>query len=490
MINSILHTKRLGSIAVSTLFIGVLAACQSTSTPISVIAPTQNEAALELLTTEQLAFIKDAKQLSWFNLTAEKVMIQLAQKDPQAAKVYVTALMDAASAAKFQTDQDKVDPVKNGILEPLSNIADTGIIPLNTEAGSYNKAKVLQPALLDEFKRTPGPFSVQRYIHEDDGILTFANAPVAVRAEDLKAGKVEVAFVGIPLALGSGWRDSKNAPTVLRGMYGLGGYDISGGVNPALVLSMADYGNIYVDNMSPELSIDHVREQIGDMVDAGVVPFIIGGDHTLMYPTVAAMNDKYGADSISVVHMDAHYGGERGLEHTFSDKQSVSRLLEDGLLKGSNLVQVGLRGPSQNKEALTWLQSQGVRYHTMAQVEAQGWDKVMNSVITEAKTAAPKTFISFDMSVIDPAFVEGAGKPIPGGLTMREVLTTVRRVCAETEIIGFEMLDIAPYLDVSYKTALSANYIMHACLTGIAMRKEGITQTQYLDPLSVSHGQK
>lgn len=490
MNNSLIKKNRCGKAAVTALFMAMLAACQSTGTKSSAVEQPPTNITLRELTTEQLSFINDPEKLSWFNLTKEKVITQLAQRDAKGAKIYVDALMKVAASAHFQPGQDNVDEVKaNGIPEPLSITADTGIIPLNTDAGGYNRATVLQPALLDKVKRSPGPFSVQRYIREDDGIPTFANAPVAIRPEDLKTGNVEVAFVGVPLALGSGWRDSKNAPTILRGMYGLGGYDVSGGVDPTLVLSIADYGNIYVDNMSPELSIDHVREQVGQMVDAGVVPFIVGGDHTLMYPTVAAMTDKYGTDAITVVHLDSHYGGERGLEHTYSDKQSVSRLFADGLLKGSNLVQLGLRGPSQDKEALTWLQSQGVHYHTMAEVELDGWNKVMNKAIAEAKSKAGKTYISFDMSVIDPAFVEGAGKPVPGGLTMREALTTVRRLCAETEVVGFEMLDVAPYLDVTYKTALSANYIMHACLTGIAMRKEGLTQTQYLDPLAIRHGQ-
>ncbi len=159
-------------------------------------------------------------------------------------------------------------------------------------------------------------------------------------------------------------------------------------------------------------------------------------------------------------------------------------MLEDDLMQANNLVQIGLRGPSQDKEALEWLCDKGVKYHTMVEVEENGWDYVVNSTIKQTQTV-DKTFISFDVSVLDPAYASGAGRPVPGGITILQARSLIRRLCAETEIIGFEMLDLAPYLDISYKTALNANYIMHACLTGIAMRKVGLTQPDHLDPLAL-----
>lgn len=472
----------------TTLLMMFLTAC-STNTNDSVSAnvtlpPTEN-LKLRLLTEDELAFLRDAKRLRWFNLTKEKVLNQLAHRDAQQVKKYVIDMMATISAAGFQEGQDSASNIKDSILEPLSTTADSTSIPLNTDAPGYNKRKIIQPAILDKFKRTPGPINLQRYVHERDGIPTFANSPVAIRIEDLVAGQVEIAFVGVPLALGSGWRDSQHAPTVLRGMYGLGGYDIAGGVDPTLILNIADFGNIATAYLSTELNIEHIRKQIGEMVKAGTVPFIVGGDHSIMYSTVAAMADNYGKENISVIQLDAHYNGALGLDHYYSDKQSVSRLLQDGLVQAENLVQIGLRGPSQDKEALEWLRSQGVKYHTMVEIETSGWDYVVNSTMKQA-TGVGKSFISFDMSVLDPAYAHGAGRPVPGGISTLQARSLVRRLCAETEVVGFEMLDIAPYLDLSYKTALTANYIMHACLTGIAMRKVGLTQPDYLDPLALS----
>jgi guanidinobutyrase len=265
------------------------------------LPPTEN-LKLQLLSEDELAFLRDSRRLKWFNLTEEKVLNQLALRDAQGVKQYVIDMMTTINAAGFQEGQDSASNIKNGILEPLSTTADNASIPLNTDAAGYNRRKIIKPAMLDKHKRTPGPINLHRYVHEQNGIPTFANAPVAIRNEDLVAGQVEVAFVGVPLALGSGWRDSQHAPTVLRGMYGLGGYDIAGGVDPTLMLSIADFGNISTAYLSTELNIEHIREQIGEMIKAGTVPFIVGGDHSIMYATVAAMADNYGKENFSLMH--------------------------------------------------------------------------------------------------------------------------------------------------------------------------------------------
>jgi agmatinase len=441
----------------------------------------------ELLSEEAQAFIEDPANLRPFNLTPEKLAVKLTEQTPEKAKKLVESMMVTLQAAKYQADTPQVE---QDIPEPLTGSADTGIIPLNTQAGNFNGRVVLKPALFDKYKREPGPFSVQRYLDEKDGIPTFANAPVAVRQADLIAGKVEVAFVGVPIALGSGWRDSKNAPSIMRGMYGLSGYDMTGGVDPTLVLRVADYGNIAVDYLSTELTLGHVQSQIEQMIQANVVPFIVGGDHSLMEPDVKAMASEYGSSDLTVLHLDAHYRGERNKDHFVSDMQSVANLIEQDIVPGENLIQLGLRGTSQDEEALQWLQNNGVKYHSMVQVEQLGWPVVLEQVLTETKTSATKTFVSFNMSVIDPSAVSGSGQPVPGGLSVQNAMTLVRRVCAETQVVGFEMLGLAPYLDVSYNTALSANQIMHACMTGIAMRKEGLTQTNYVDPMALSHSAK
>jgi agmatinase len=84
-----------------------------------------------------------------------------------------------------------------------------------------------------------------------------------------------------------------------------------------------------------------------------------------------------------------------------------------------------------------------------------------------------KLWISFDIDVLDPAFMPGTGTPVPGGLTMREAQPIFRRLCAENEIVGIDLVEVAPYLDTSYKTAYNSAVLVNACLAGIAMHKRG-----------------
>jgi agmatinase len=175
--------------------------------------------------------------------------------------------------------------------------------------------------------------------------------------------------------------------------------------------------------------------------------------------------------------------------HLISHGMPVYRLIEEGLVPGKNFIQVGLRGYYPDEEAFEWMREQGLRYHTMAEIEYRGWDAVMADVIREANEGPEYLFISFDIDTLDPAFVPGTGTPEPGGLLPREAFPIIRRLCAESNVVGFELVELAPMLDPTYVSALNANRILREALTGMAMRKLGLVEEAYLSPLTVDHGQ-
>lgn len=134
------------------------------------------------------------------------------------------------------------------------------------------------------------------------------------------------------------------------------------------------------------------------------------------------------------------------------------------------------------------MRENGFRYHTMAEVEERGWRAVVEDAIKEANDGPKYLFVSFDIDVVDPAFVPGTGTPEPGGLTMREALMIVRRLSAERNVVGFELVELNPLVDPTYVSALNANRIIREALTGIAMRKMGLTEKHYLSPLTKQDG--
>jgi agmatinase len=114
----------------------------------------------------------------------------------------------------------------------------------------------------------------------------------------------------------------------------------------------------------------------------------------------------------------------------------------------------------------------------------------MEDIIREANDGPEYLFISFDIDVLDPAFVPGTGTPEPGGLTPREAFPIVRRLCAEANVVGFELVELNPLVDPTYVSAMSANRIVREALTGIAMRRMGLAEAHYLSPLATSHGRE
>ncbi|KMS57433.1 MULTISPECIES: agmatinase family protein [Sphingobium] len=365
---------------------------------------------------------------------------------------------------------------------------DARTIPLDTRSAWFNAWKAKRPLVMDP-RRDAGPMDLGRYIGgRRGGFATFAGAPVAMTPEDLKAGKVDVAIVGAPLDMGSGWRNAIDGPRALRMTGGAGGNDMYAMINPGSVLEIVDYGDIAIDQNSTERSVAHVREMVREIARTGAIPIVIGGDHSLEYPNVAAAADVHGKGNVSVVHFDSHYDVGRNGVHWITHGSPVYRVLHEGHVRPQDYIQVGLRARGPDLETFGWMRNKGMRYHTMVEVEKHGWDKVMDRAIAEARQNAKKLWISFDVDVLDPAFMPGTGTPVPGGLTMREAQPIMRRLCAENDIAGIDIVEVAPYLDTSYKTALNSNYLLNACLTGIAMRKKGLPP-RYWNPVSSEHGQ-
>lgn len=432
---------------------GRLAAALLAGVALTGSAVAQDGDPLAGLSPEKRAFLSDAEMLERFGLTSEKLRIALASRTPQEIDAYVNALMALVADAKFKPGRD------------------AGEIALNPQARGWNAGTIVRPKMFDKVKRDDGPFSLKRYMFQRAGVPTFAEAPVAIRKEDLIAGKVEVAFVGVPLDFSSGWRDAKHAPEALRSMDGLVGADADGGVDPGLVLSLADYGDLTIDPMAPDRGLDHVRAMIAEMAKLGVVPFIVGGDHTIMHPDVAAMVDAYGAGNVAVVQFDAHADAALDGDHMISDNQTLTRLMGENIVRGADVTHVGLRGREATGATRKRLANAGVRLHPMSAITERGWEAVTRDVINGLKRGPRNVFVSFDMSVLDPGDAPASGRPVPGGITMREAIPMVRQICAQTDVVGFDLLDTAPILDPTYVTRMSANYVLHACLSGIAMRK-------------------
>ena len=377
------------------------------------------------------------------------------------------------------------------------------VIPLDKADETYDVWKLIRDDLSKG--REPGPINVQRFWGGlgYQGIPTFFRLPVALVPEDLEAGQVDVAIMGAYTDMGLGTRGAARGPAAFRearheyatwGEWSMAHMGTL--VNPFTELTIVDYGDAPVDPLSTERSMEEIRKYVREIASVKLkngkhtIPVIIGGDHSLTYPNVAGVTDVYGKGNVGVIHFDAHYDATMAMGHMITHGAWVKRLIVDGHVPGKNFIQVALRGYYPDKDSFEWMRKEGFRYHPMAEVEKRGWDAVLKDVIKEALDGPEYLYISFDIDTIDPAFVPGTGTPEPGGLTPREVFPLIRRLCAEANVIGFDLVEFAPERDPTYVSGLVANRVVREALTGMAMRKKGITEEHYLSPLTSDDGRK
>ncbi|HDZ08852.1 arginase family protein [Pseudohongiella sp.] len=429
--------------------------------------PDELNSKLQGLASNERSFVTNGSFLPF--MPARQMELELTNRDAAGVQTLVSDLMAVAGEMGYDASRDM------------------GAMPLNLTSTGFNGG-ILLPAILRDDKRSPGPFSVHRYLFPESGIPTFAGAPVAVWPEDLTAGSVDVAIVGIPSDMSSGRRNAEAGPNVMRSLDTIAEPDIQTLVDPMKALSVVDYGDFRVDNMSIERSVDHVTDMVAETSATNATPMMVGGDTSILYPAVKGVARTHGNGSFGLVHFSAHPDARRDAVHTISDDQALFMLLDEGIVNGADLITVGLRGNAATETTLQWLQDSGVRYHTMAEVNRNGYAAVMDRVVSELEALPEQLFVSIDVSVIDPGDLIAAGRVSANGLSINDVTSTVRYLCAAREIVGFEITDMAPALDFSRLSALNSNAVLNACLVGMASRKAGFAPDA-IHPLALDHGQ-
>ena len=175
---------------------------------------------------------------------------------------------------------------------------------------------------------------------------------------------------------------------------------------------------------------------VSTVVGAGCIPVILGGDHSIAYPDIGALMAHHEPGSVAVVQFDTHTDTATenwGVE--WSHGTPFRHLVDDGVIPGERLVQVGLRGYWPFVEEFDWARGAGVRWHRMAEVTDRGIDAVMQDVLEET-AEAQHLFLSVDVDVLDPAYAPGTGTPEPGGMTTRELLEAVGRLARQRSVAG------------------------------------------------------
>jgi agmatinase len=287
---------------------------------------------------------------------------------------------------------------------------------------------------------------------------------------------VDVAVLGAPFDDGTSHRPgTRFGPRAIRAAAdgGRGGRPhMTLGLDPLAVLRVVVYGDAAAAPADLMRSHEALAERLREILGAGAMPLVLGGDHSLSLPTLRVLAERYGADGYAVLHLDTHADTADELYGVRVSHGTPFRIAcEEGALEGGNIVQVGLRGTWPGPELFEWMRSAGFRWHTMDEVVERGLVPVIEEAVEQVAAVAPRVYLTVDIDVLDPAFAPGTGTPEPGGLTTRELLWTVRRAGMELDLCAADVVEVSPPYDHAGITALAAERVALEILAGIAVRR-------------------
>jgi len=295
------------------------------------------------------------------------------------------------------------------------------------------------------------------------GIATFMRLP---HVEEWDG--VEIGLIGVPWDGGTtnragarhGPRQIRDMSTLMRNVHHVSR------IRPFEAANCADLGDVPVNPVDLEDTLQRVEAFYARVHAAGIVPLTAGGDHLISLPILRAIARDRPA---GMVHFDAHtdtwdrYFGDRRYTHGTPFRRAV----EDGVLDPKRTVQIGIRGSLYTPEDYDWGLEQGIRVITIEEY----FDLGVEAVIAEARRVAGDgpTYVSFDVDGLDPVYAPGTGTPEIGGYSTHEAQRMIRGLQG-LDIVGGDLVEVSPPFDPSGMTALVGATMMYEILCVIADR--------------------
>lgn len=289
------------------------------------------------------------------------------------------------------------------------------------------------------------------------GPNTFMRLPQATSLAGL-----DVALLGIPMDIGTSWRSgTRFGPKQIRAESAMiRPYNMANGAAPFDHLQIADIGDLAINTFSLADSLKIIKDSYDGILEQGVIPVAMGGDHSITLPILRAIAAKHGP--VALVHVDAHADvndemfGERETHGTV-----FRRAYEDKLIVPDKTFQIGIRGSGYAASDFT---------------EAQGWGfqqfpawELWQQNLTEIGARIRKTigdrpvYITYDIDSLDPAYAPGTGTPEIGGLTTPQALQLIHALQG-LKVVGCDLVEVSPPYDPSGNTALTAANLLFEML--------------------------
>ena len=309
--------------------------------------------------------------------------------------------------------------------------------------------------------------------------FTFLGIPACDLDDPSTYYGADVIILGAPIDSGTSHRSgAKFGPQAIRG----GDYLPHDGSRPHLALrtdglkdlKVFDAGDLLMPGGDLTKSLEVLKNATERISRAGIIPIILGGDHSIASADVAGIAEHRGKGQISMIHFDAHADtGEDQFGALVGHGTPMRNLINNGYVRGDRFLQLGLRGYWPEEKTLNWMRDQGMRSYEMTEIHHRGLKAVLDESFATLTNECDGVFLSVDIDVVDPGMAPGTGTPEPGGMRSRELLEAVRRICLELPIVGVDIVEVAPPFDNADITAILANRVVLEALSAIAKRRSG-----------------
>lgn len=293
------------------------------------------------------------------------------------------------------------------------------------------------------------------------GVATLLGAPhMPLGLSDPAFSALQVALIGVPMDLGVTNRPgARFGPRALRGIERIGPYNHVLGCAPVFDLRVADVGDV---PMASRYRLEQCHEDIDahfrKVVDAGVVPLAVGGDHSVTHPILKAVARRA---PVALIHVDAHCDTGGAFDGTkFHHAGPFRNAVLDGLVDPARTIQIGIRGSAEYLWEFSY--ESGMTVVHAEDITRRG----MEAIIAQARQVVGDhpVYVSFDVDALDPAFAPGTGTPEVGGMTTREALALLQGLKG-LNLCGGDVVEVAPQYDSTTNTAQAGAQMLFEILS-------------------------
>jgi agmatinase len=329
---------------------------------------------------------------------------------------------------------------------------------------------------------------VTRYGAQFGPDITFLGVDRCDLDEPSSLAGADVVVVGAPFDGGTSHRPgTRFGPQAIR----MTDYLPHDGSRPSLALRtdglrdlrVVDAGDVEMYSGDIETALPALEAAVEAVARTGAIPIVLGGDHSIAYPDAKGVANAIGHGRVSMLHFDAHADtGDIEFGSLWGHGQPMRRLIESGALRGDRFLQIGLRGYWPPPETLDWMAGHRMRSYEMSEIGSRGLEACLTEAFGIATDECEGVFLSVDIDVCDPGHAPGTGTPEPGGLTARQLLDSVRRICLELPVVGMDVVEVSPPYDHADITAALANRVVLEALSAIARRRRDARDGTTWDP--------